>query len=166
MEEEQFPLVDTEGRVIGKAGRSVCHNGSKLLHPVVHLHVFNRAGELFLQKRSLNKDIQPVRWDTSVGGHVDYGEEPEEALIREAREELGISGFTPCFIRKYVFESEVEKELVFSYQTIYEGAFDLNAEEISEGRFWSLSEIQNTLGKAVFTPNFEQEFQEILMTSH
>ena len=37
---ERFPIVDEEGRVIGSATRGECHNGSKLLHPVVHLHVF------------------------------------------------------------------------------------------------------------------------------
>ena len=40
--EEWFPIVDEEGNTIGKAVRSVCHDGkSMLLHPVVHLHLFN-----------------------------------------------------------------------------------------------------------------------------
>jgi isopentenyldiphosphate isomerase len=53
--EEWFPLVDSDGSVIGKATRKECHSGSKLLHPVIHLHVFNDAGDLFLQKRSETK---------------------------------------------------------------------------------------------------------------
>ena len=81
--EEWFPLVDEAGLVIGKATRKECHSGTKLLHPVVHLHVFNNVGELYLQKRSLRKDIQPGKWDTAVGGHIDYGETVEEALRRE-----------------------------------------------------------------------------------
>lgn len=81
--EEWFPLIDEQGRVIGKATRQECHNGSKLLHPVVHLHILNRHGDLYLQKRSMSKDIQPGKWDTAVGGHVDYGEHIEEALARE-----------------------------------------------------------------------------------
>ena len=52
---EVFPLVDEEGNVIGSATRGECHDGSKLLHPVVHLHVFNGKGELYLQKRPLWK---------------------------------------------------------------------------------------------------------------
>ena len=74
--EERFPLVDEEGTVVGVATRGACHNGSRLLHPVVHLHVFNAKGELYLQKRPEWKDIQPGKWDTAVGGHMDYGETP------------------------------------------------------------------------------------------
>ena len=64
MKEEWFPLVDEKGETIGKATRKECHNGSKMLHPVVHLHIFNKAGDLYLQKRSINKDIQPGKWDS------------------------------------------------------------------------------------------------------
>ena len=80
--EEMFPIVDEEGNITGAATRGECHNGSKLLHPVVHLHVFNSKGELYLQKRPEWKDIQPGKWDTSVGGHVDLGESVEMALKR------------------------------------------------------------------------------------
>ena len=41
---ELFPLVDETGKVVGKATRQACHSGSKLLHPVVHLHIFNKRG--------------------------------------------------------------------------------------------------------------------------
>jgi len=76
MRTEWFPLVNEEGETIGKATRKECHSGSKLLHPVIHLHIFNKDGDLYLQKRSMNKDIQPGKWDTAVGGHIDYGERP------------------------------------------------------------------------------------------
>lgn len=39
MKEEWFPLVNEKGETIGKATRKECHNGSKMLHPVVHLHI-------------------------------------------------------------------------------------------------------------------------------
>lgn len=58
--EEMFPLVDEEGNLIGAATRGECHNGSKLLHPVVHLHVFNSKGELYLQKRRTGKTSSPA----------------------------------------------------------------------------------------------------------
>jgi isopentenyldiphosphate isomerase/intracellular septation protein A len=165
LKEEWFPVVDPEGRIIGKAPRSVCHNGqSMLLHPVVHLHLFNKEGELFLQKRSMTKDIQPGKWDTSVGGHIDLNETVEDALKREAREELGITGFSPVFLGRYIWESSREKELVNSFSTYYDVFPTINRDEIEEGRFWSMDEIKSNLGKEIFTPNFENEFRMIFLS--
>lgn len=156
-EQEMFPLVDEEGNITGAATRGECHNGSKLLHPVVHLHVFNARGELYLQRRPEWKDIQPGKWDTSVGGHVDLGENVDEALKREVREELGITDFRPVPLGHYVFESARERELVFTFRTVYDGPI-APSEELDGGRFWSLDEIRENLGKDLFTPNFEGEF--------
>ena len=156
-EEEMFPIVDENGNMTGAATRGECHNGSKLLHPVVHLHVFNSAGDLYLQKRPAWKDIQPGKWDTSVGGHVDLGENVPEALKREVWEELGITDFTPVPLGHYVFESDRERELVTAFRTVYDGPIT-PSEELDGGRFWSLAEIRDNLGKDLFTPMFESEF--------
>ena len=158
-QQEKFPIVDEEGRVVGETTRGECHNGSKLLHPVVHLHVFNPQGDIYLQKRPEWKDIQPGRWDTAVGGHIDYGETPEEALRREVREELGITDFHPEFVDKYVFESLRERELVYVHRTVYEGDIRPSAEELDGGRFWSAEEVREAMGKGILTPNFESEYQ-------
>jgi isopentenyldiphosphate isomerase len=158
---EIFPLVDAEGNVIGKADRATCHSGSLLLHPVVHLHVFNSRGELFLQKRPMHKDIQPGKWDTSVGGHIDYGETVEVALEREVREELGITDYKSQFLWKYVFESTIERELVYAYSTTFDGELHPDPHELEEGRFWSIDEIKSQIGKSVFTTNFEGEFMKL-----
>ena len=156
---EKFPIVDEEGCVVGSATRGECHNGSRLLHPVVHLHVFNTAGDIYLQKRPEWKDIQPGKWDTAVGGHMDYGETPEEALRREVREELGITDFTPEFIGKYVFDSKRERELVYVNRTIYDGPVRPSTEELDGGRFWTMAEIRGAMCKDILTPNFESEFK-------
>ena len=164
--DEIFPIVDENGNITGSATRKECHSGSKLLHPVVHLHILNENRDaLFLQKRSLNKDIQPGKWDTAVGGHVDLGENIHIALKREAKEELGITDFTPKHLISYVFESEIEKELVNTFSTIVNSEtvnFVIDENEISEGRFWSLNDINANIGTGIFTPNFEQEYQRIL----
>lgn len=157
---EMFPLVDEEGNITGAASRGECHNGSKLLHPVVHLHVFNSRGELYLQRRPLWKDIQPGKWDTAVGGHVDLGESVEMALRREVREELGMTDFTPETLTHYVFESATERELVFVHHTTYDGPIT-PSEELDGGRFWSLDEIRQHLGSGLFTPNFESEIRRL-----
>jgi isopentenyldiphosphate isomerase len=159
---EYFPVVTENGNVIGKAAREECHSGTFLLHPVVHLHVFNSAGELYLQKRASDKDIQPDKWDTSVGGHVDYGEEILNALKREVREELDIVDFEPVFIKRYKFVSSREAELVHSYYTVYNGPIHFDPSEIADGKFWNFQEIESQIGKDVFTPNFEQEFVNLM----
>lgn len=160
---ELFPFVDEEGNVIGSILRGEAHDGSKKLHPVVHLHVFNSRGELFLQKRPIWKDIQPDKWDTACGGHVDYGETIDKALRREVSEELGIKDFVPTRVTSYVFESKIEKELVNVYTTIYDGPIHTSTTELAGGRFWTIDEIKNSIGNDVFTPNFESEFTSVIM---
>ena len=157
--QEIFPVVDENGKVIGSATRGECHGGRMLLHPVVHLHVFNSKGEIYLQRRPDWKDIQPGKWDTAVGGHIDYGETPEEALQREVREELGITAFIPEFVDGYVFESKRERELVYVNRTTYDGEIHPSAEELDGGRFWTIQEISEAIGTGVLTPNFESEFR-------
>lgn len=159
-QDELLPLVDENGNITGAATRGECHNGSMMMHPVVHLHVFNSKGELYLQKRPEWKDIQPGKWDTAVGGHIDLGEHVEQALFREAGEELGIEGFTPEALSQYVFRSECECEMVYPYKTVYDK--DIRpSEETSGGRFWSMDEIRESIGKGILTPNFEQEFKKL-----
>ncbi len=155
---ERFPTVDEDGNVTGTITRGEAHGGSKALHPVVHLHLFNSKGELYLQKRPAWKDIQPGKWDTATGGHVDAGETVEQALRREVGEELGVTDFTPEALGHYVFESERERELVYVHKTTYDGAVTPNAKELAGGRFWSTEDIRANIGKGVFTPNFESEY--------
>ncbi len=159
---EWFPIVDEQGNTIGKATRKECHSGSFLLHPVVHLHIFNSQKQLFLQQRASNKDIQPNKWDTAVGGHVDYGETITSALYREAREELGINIDKANILFQYSFKSEVELELVNAFWTIYDTDIKINLDEIQDARFWYIEEIKAQLGKNLFTPNFESEFHRLL----
>lgn len=158
--QELLPLVDPAGNVIGKATRIECHNGSMLLHPVVHLHVFNEKGELYLQKRPMWKDIQPGKWDTAVGGHVDFGEDIHTALLREAREELGINAEGSELVQMYEFHSEREHELVYAHKIVYDK--DITpSEETDGGRFWTMQEIRDAIGHGILTPNFEQEFMRL-----
>ena len=163
--EEMFPVVDENGTIISAATRGECHNGSKLLHPVVHLHVFNSKGEIYLQKRPAWKDIQPGKWDTAVGGHVDLGESVEMALKREVEEEIGITDYIPERLMHYVFESAREKELVFVHRTTYDGPITPSA-ETDGGRFWTMEEINESIGKGILTPNFESEFKRLQPTDN
>lgn len=158
---ELLPIVAPDGTVVGKATRGECHNGqSMLLHPVVHLHVRNSQGEVFLQHRPSWKTIQPNRWDTAVGGHVDFGETIEASLLREVREEIGLTDFVPRFLCQYVHESECERELVYVYTTTTNSPL-VPSEELDGGRFFSIAELQQRMGQDFFTPNFESEWARV-----
>ena len=85
----------------------------------------------------------------------------EQALRREAFEELGIAEFNPELVLHYVFESARERELVFTFRTVYDGPVT-PSDELDGGRFWDIQEIKEQIGKGVFTPNFEGEIQKVL----
>ena len=163
MSNECFDIIDRSGNIIGTATREECHGNRDLAHRTVHVLVFNSAGELYLQKRSMSKDIQPGKWDTSVGGHLDLGETVQQAVHREMKEELNIDAPVK-YIYDYWMCNEVETEYVHTYICVYDGDIIFNPDEIDDGRFWSREEIEKSIGTGVFTPNFEQEYQEYLRT--
>ncbi len=159
MNEEILDIVNDEDRVIGQASRQEVHGNPILLHRVVHVLVFNSQGQLFLQKRADDRVVQPGKWDTSMGGHVDAGEIPEEAARRELSEELGITATANLtLLHKYRHSNDYESELVTTWITLWDDEFNLQKSEISEGRFWDLEEIDllsaTTENPGPFTPNF------------
>lgn len=183
--EEYFDIVNEDGQVVGQSTRRTCHNDPNLIHRAVHILVVDSRDRIFLQKRSPDKDIQPGKWDTSVGGHLNAGENYDQAARRELREELGISGVTPQYLYSYRWRTTVETEDVQTYLLVWQASdesikdtsgrgsggrpspahqtpFTLQQEEITEGRFWSFGEIREHIGKGILTPNFEQEFDRYI----
>lgn len=155
--DEIFDVVDEQGRPVGRARRGECHGNPALIHPAVHVFVFDRGSRLLLQRRSLAKDVQPGRWDTSVGGHLHPGEDPLAGAAREMLEELGIGGVTLHFSHAYLWRSTRETEFVRAYVTVCEGPFVFDPGEVAEGRFWTAEDIRGHTGRGLFTPNFEHE---------
>jgi isopentenyldiphosphate isomerase len=162
MPEEMLDVVNQKGETITSLPRSEIHGNPALLHRVVHVLVFNEKGELFLQKRSMSKDVAPGRWDTSVGGHVNAGETLDEAMKREMEEELGIAARTTEFLYSYIHSNEFESELVYTYSCVYNGAIHFQQDEIDEVRPWSLDEIRKSFGKGILSDNFEHEIKMYL----
>ena len=159
---EIFDVVDEHDTVVGRASRSEVHGNPALIHRVAHVLVFNRHGDLYLQRRVLNKDVQPGKWDTSVGGHVDAGEKYDSAAVRELAEELGVTGITPEFLWKYLHRNDYESEYVCTYRIQFDGDISYDPVEIMDGRFWKIIEIDENLGTGIFTPNFEDEYRQFL----
>ncbi len=165
MKEEMIEIVNEAGQVLGIAPRSRVHGNPALMHRVVHVLVLDKDGRILLQKRSMSKDVAPGRWDTSVGGHVDPGEQLEEAAAREMREELGVDLKT-CLIYKYIHTTPYETELVHTYKALWEDEkLRYDPDEIDELRFWSVEEIKAAMGTGVLSDNFQDEFRKYLSHS-
>jgi isopentenyldiphosphate isomerase len=136
MTEEMFDVVNDRDEVIGSERRSEVHRLG-LQHRAVHVLIFNRRGQIFLQKRSLKKDRQPGVWDSSASGHVDRGEDYDACALREVHEELGLrlSG-APKRLFKLPASTETDQEHVWVYRAEAEGPFHLHPDEIERGEWF------------------------------
>jgi isopentenyldiphosphate isomerase len=162
MNEEMLEIINREGAVIGLRRRSEVHGNPALLHKVIHILVFNDAGELLLQKRSMSKAVAPGKWDTSVGGHFAPEEDSTAAGLREMQEELGVvSGhYEPLY--SYLYVNDYESELVFTLQCLHNGPFEFNREEIDDIAFWDMDRIRKNIGSGALSDNFEVEIKRYL----
>ncbi|NCA81893.1 MAG: NUDIX domain-containing protein [Opitutae bacterium] len=159
---EPFDLYAAdEFRVLGRATRGECHGNPALIHAVARVLVWDRRGRLLLQLRSASKDIQPNKWDTSVGGHLLPGEDAETAARREMKEELGVAPDTLAFLHRFLMRTPVESEWVTTYATVHDGPFAPDPAEIAELRFWTRADIAAALGTGQLTPAFEDEFAHL-----
>ncbi len=137
MAEEIFDVVNDQDEVIDHLPRSEVHRRG-LKHRAIHLLVFNAAGELFLQKRSMIKDNHPGVWDSSVSGHLDTGETYDDCSIREAGEEIGLKLVSvPEKLFKIDACEETGQEFVWGYRCNAEGPFVLHPEEIDGGGWFT-----------------------------
>ncbi|MBR6247298.1 MAG: NUDIX domain-containing protein [Bacteroidales bacterium] len=161
MEGERVPVVEPSGEVIGQTTRVYAHSGSRLLHPTVHLHILDREGRIFLQKRAATKELYPLRWDTAVAGHVIYRESILDALWREAEEEMGLTQFNPIFLRSYVYDNRKERELVSVFACIGNFSLTPNPDEVDQARWWTFDEVTRLLRRSQFTRLFEKQFPSI-----
>jgi isopentenyl-diphosphate delta-isomerase type 1 len=154
--EELFDVVDEHDRVTGRAPRREVHaHGWR--HRAVHVLVFNRAGRVFLQKRSSTKDMSPGLWDSSCSGHVDSGEDYDAAASRELGEELGVQLARPP-VRWLRVEpcAATANEFVWVYRGDAEGPFVLAPEEIEQGEWLEPAEVSRRIAAspADYAPAF------------
>jgi len=137
MSEEIFDVVNERDEVIGQAPRKEVH-ARGLWHRAIHVLVFNSRGEIFLQKRSLKKDIAAGKWDSSSSGHLDTGEDYDACAVRELSEELGLKLAQPP---QRLFKIEACQETGWEFCWIYRGASDgpfiLHPEEIETGDWFT-----------------------------
>jgi isopentenyl-diphosphate delta-isomerase len=135
--DELFDVVNERDEVIGRQTRAEVHRLG-LRHRAVHVLVFNRRGEVFLQKRSRLKDTFPGAWDSSASGHLDSGEDYDACAVRELGEEIGlVLERPPARLFKIDACAETGQEFVWVYQHESEGPFVLHPAEIETGDWFS-----------------------------
>jgi isopentenyldiphosphate isomerase len=143
--EELFDVVDEQDRVTGQLPRREVH-ARKLRHRAVHILVRNRAGQVFLQKRSMLKDLFPGTWDSSAAGHVGAGEDYDGTAVRELEEEIGCRPERPLVpLFKIEARAETGQEFTWVYCAESEGPFTLQPEEIDSGAWFTVAEIDRWL---------------------
>lgn len=141
---EYLDIVNKFDEIIGQAPRAWIHR-HHWAHRASHLLIFNQEKKIFLQKRSPKKTIDPGLWDTSVGGHVNSGEDYTTCIYRETQEELGINIPQATFWFKLEAQPESFNEFIHVYHAHHEGPFQLHPEEIDDGQWFSLTELQKWL---------------------
>lgn len=155
-DDEIFDVVNDHDEVIGQNTRGEVHR-RRLNHRAVHVLVFNRKGEIFLQKRSATKDRHPGTWDSSASGHLDAGETYDACAIREVREEIGLHlTETPPRLFKLAACAETGQEFVWVYRGQAEGPFTLHPEEIERGAWFKPEEVTRWITEQPqdFAPTF------------
>lgn len=162
-------VSEDDSVVLGPVERRLVHGNPDLVHRSAHILILHPVdGTVLLQKRGALKDTHPGKWDTSVGGHVSFGQSYVEAALREAEEELCIT-LKPediDFLYTSRYRGALESENVATYLCRHAGPFAPAADEISEVRFWSRDAIEAALGTGAFTPHFEQEYAAFIASPH
>jgi len=141
MADEYFDVVNERDEPVGRALRREVH-ARGLWHRAVHVLVFDSAGRVFLQKRSMRKDMSPGLWDSSCSGHLDAGEGYDAAAVRELGEELGLrSAPRPERTRRIEACAETGWEFCWVYRLRHDGPFVLHPEEIERGEWLAPDEV-------------------------
>lgn len=169
---EYLNWVNEDGSLVGKIEREDAHNGrNKSVHSVIHLYIVNSEKKILMQKRSMNKSVQPGKWDTSVGGHIVYKDTPVETMIKEANEELGIKIRTCCSNYviytgdKYFHDFHTERE--FIYCSFMEKDIDIKNmrlpfDEVDEVKYMSIKEIDKLIKEGKVTDSFALDFPSLI----
>jgi isopentenyl-diphosphate Delta-isomerase len=161
--QEILDVVDSQDNVISKASRDYVHN-HLLMHRSSHILLFNSRDELFLQKRSMSKDECPGLWDASAAGHVESGEDYNHCALRELEEELGVSHIILNKVLYLPAQEITFLEHIYVYKCVTNSGITINKDEISEGRFWNLPMINQSLHEnaTIFTPTFKIIFNRLI----
>lgn len=103
--DEVLDVVDENDRVVGQAPRGEVY-ARGLIHRCTFVRVRDGEGRVFVHRRTPTKLVYPSLYDMFVGGVVGAGESYDDAALREAEEELGVSGLPrPVPLFRFLYDS-------------------------------------------------------------
>jgi len=154
MADELIDICDETNKLLGiQKMKSEAHKNG-LWHRSSHVWIYNSSGEILLQLRADNKEMYPNMWDISAAGHVDAGEEPIVAALREMEEEIGLSikqedlEFFKIIKVQAVYKEIVNNEFDYVYFLKFDGDINklaLQKEEVAKIQFLSIDKIKEEL---------------------
>jgi len=150
--DELVVIVDRNNRVTGGAPRAVMRREG-LIHRATYILVFDSRGRLFVQNRTMTKDIFPGYHDLCTGGVVLAGEDYETSAARELEEEIGVTGVP--LTAHFDFYGEYAGQKVWGrvYSCTTDGPFVLQPEEVAGGAFYRLDEVRGLMAAEPCTPD-------------
>jgi hypothetical protein len=161
--EDFLPIVNKDGVVIGKVARSVSFikSGIKEMHPVVRVHFVHNKSVLLFKSELPGSD---GTWDCPINEHLLYGENMDKTISRISFDRFSLRDFKPCFLLKHIVEKELEKQYVLLYYSTK--VENVRLKNTLEGtlKFWPAWQIEENLGKGVFSNTFEIEYEYLRNT--
>jgi isopentenyldiphosphate isomerase len=147
---EELDVVDDNDRLLARASRARVHD-EYLIHRSVMFFVLDENDSVFVNQRSQQKEVYPEYWSIAFGGHVLAGESYEDAVRRELEEETGLRD-QPFPINAFQKRTADERENVRVYGVRAQTELELLAEEIEQGRFMTMAEVNEMIGRFNFLP--------------
>lgn len=142
-QKELFVVVDQNDNILEYRTRYDCHHDRRLIHRVTNIAIFNKKGEVLIQKRSPTKDLYPSLFTLSASGHIAKGEEYEASAMREIEEEIGVPSLPVTFVAKKLVEAESETEMMALFRAQYDGPFRFNKVEVAHLEFMGRKKIKS-----------------------
>ncbi len=150
--QEVVMIVDELNRPIGEASRSRMRR-DRLIHRATYILLFNSQGQIFVHKRTADKDLYPSHYDVAAGGVVLSGETWQQAAERELYEELGVKGTSLNYEFEFYHENDTNRVWGRAYTCVWDGPLVLQEEEVAEGLFLPVQKVFEMADKRPFCPD-------------
>ena len=163
--DELFDKVTEDDEVIGQITRGQAHTEGHI-HRSVLFYLFDRQGRIYVNQRTEDKDFYPLHWSIVFGGHVSAGQDYDQAVVREAKEEAGVKNVAPFYLASFKKRFDYfDKENVRVYGFILDGEPQIDPAEIKQGSFLTLEEMKQKMTELSFLPE-TQDMYRILKDNH